>query len=567
MYNLVKKIMCGALVGCVIVVGTPDLGTALFAHRWIAQSVRAESGEWIKSDNGKWWYKRSDGSYPKGEWEKLNNKWYYFDSSGWMQTGWQKINGQWYYLGDAGDGSMKTGWRKINNKWYYLGSAEDGAMKYGWQTINNKRYYLGGAEDGVMKFGWQNINSKWYYFGNAEDGAMKTGWVNDSNKFYYLEDSGIMATGWKYIKGKWYYLNQPSGHMHTGTHNIDGIDYAFHAVDGHMVYESSKVAAIYTKKYDDINTNYDAQIISDYLRNEYSLEYHTNYGKNDFVGKDSLINKSKMNRGIFFYSGHGTDGRLALGNGEYIYPSDIRKAGLNNTKIAFFFACKAGKNYGGDNCVDAAVAAGAKAAYGYTVSSYIPGDRYVMKIMFESLMQGNTLNDAVYKAKSKRPLYNPLAKYLVLRGDGNVTLARKKEDETTVVADDKISIPQGYDVDTNNESVLRCVRRWQGIDTSDVIVYDKEMGEYDVYRDELTVEELSKLDLEYFNASEQNLIGELSKNKDYTEFHKFITKINGSLTCILTAEKLEDDVLSIEVYNLADCTDITDSINLFDSVW
>lgn len=164
-------------------------------------------------------------------------------------------------------------------------------------------------------------------------------------------------------------------------------------------------------------------------------------------------------------------------------------------------------------------------------------------------------------------MYNLVKKIMCGALVGCVIVVGTPDLGTALFADDEISIPQGYDVDTNNESILRCVRRWQGIDTSDVIVYDKEMGEYDVYRDELTVEELSKLDLEYFNASEQNLVGELSKNIDYTEFHKFITKINGSLTCILTAEKLEDDVLSIEVYNLADRADITDSINLFDSVW
>lgn len=45
------------------------------------------SGEWIKQD-GKWWYKHSDGSYTKQDFELIDGEWYYFDVDGWMITGW-----------------------------------------------------------------------------------------------------------------------------------------------------------------------------------------------------------------------------------------------------------------------------------------------------------------------------------------------------------------------------------------------------------------------------------------------------------------------------------------------
>lgn len=52
------------------------------------QAYAAEKyGTWIKSDNGKWWYKYYDGSFPIG-WASISGKWYYFDSEGWMLTGW-----------------------------------------------------------------------------------------------------------------------------------------------------------------------------------------------------------------------------------------------------------------------------------------------------------------------------------------------------------------------------------------------------------------------------------------------------------------------------------------------
>ena len=45
------------------------------------------NGEWIKQD-GKWWYKHSDGSYTKQDFEYIDGNWYYFDYQGYMVTGW-----------------------------------------------------------------------------------------------------------------------------------------------------------------------------------------------------------------------------------------------------------------------------------------------------------------------------------------------------------------------------------------------------------------------------------------------------------------------------------------------
>ena len=45
------------------------------------------NGEWIKDDTG-WWYKHSDGSYTKQDFEQIDGEWYYFDYKGYMVTGW-----------------------------------------------------------------------------------------------------------------------------------------------------------------------------------------------------------------------------------------------------------------------------------------------------------------------------------------------------------------------------------------------------------------------------------------------------------------------------------------------
>lgn len=82
--------------------------------------------QWIK-DNVGWWLKRPDNTYPKSQWELVDEKWYWFDNNGYMATGWKYINYKWYYLN--ADGSMKTGWLKdTNGKWYYLNN--DGAMAF-----------------------------------------------------------------------------------------------------------------------------------------------------------------------------------------------------------------------------------------------------------------------------------------------------------------------------------------------------------------------------------------------------------------------------------------------------
>lgn len=53
-----------------------------------------ETYRWA-SDNKGWWICKVGGSwYPKNEWEKVDDKWYYFDKEGYMVTGTKTIDGQ-----------------------------------------------------------------------------------------------------------------------------------------------------------------------------------------------------------------------------------------------------------------------------------------------------------------------------------------------------------------------------------------------------------------------------------------------------------------------------------------
>lgn len=92
---------------------------------------------WINDQRG-WWYKRADGTYPAAGWERINDKWYFFDMAGYMQTGWVWWNNYWYLC--LPDGQMATGWRNVNDRWYYLN--ESGIMQTGYLMLDGKTYYL-----------------------------------------------------------------------------------------------------------------------------------------------------------------------------------------------------------------------------------------------------------------------------------------------------------------------------------------------------------------------------------------------------------------------------------------
>ena len=89
-------------------------------------------------------------------WQKLSNKWYYFNTSGVMQSSkWLFINNKWYHL-DA-NGVMET------SKWisgtYYVKA--DGTMAVS-EWVDNGRYYVDGKGIWVKDTKWLKLSGKWY---------------------------------------------------------------------------------------------------------------------------------------------------------------------------------------------------------------------------------------------------------------------------------------------------------------------------------------------------------------------------------------------------------------------
>ncbi len=149
-----------------------------------AQPEEVKKG-WQSDDKG-YWYARANGSYPKAEFEYIeeNKSWFYFDESGYAYTDkWlHHTDSQWYYFDK--DGYMATSWKKINEKWYYFN--RDGAMQTGWVKYYDKWYYLD-ATNGEMKSDcFVKYNDGWYLL--LPDGRMA-----DKPEFT-VEPDGLITT-------------------------------------------------------------------------------------------------------------------------------------------------------------------------------------------------------------------------------------------------------------------------------------------------------------------------------------------------------------------------------------
>ena len=116
---------------------------------------------WQKDDGG-YWYARANGSYPKAEFEYIeeNKSWFYFDESGYAYADkWLKhTDSHWYYFDK--DGYMATSWKKINEKWYYFN--RDGSMATGWVKYYDKWYYLDAINGDMKSDTFVRYNDGWY---------------------------------------------------------------------------------------------------------------------------------------------------------------------------------------------------------------------------------------------------------------------------------------------------------------------------------------------------------------------------------------------------------------------
>lgn len=135
---------------------------------------------WMKNSIG-WWYVTEDGSYPRDTLFNIGNNTFYFNQVGYMVTGWKLIDDKWYFFDSSGY-MKKNAWANINGLWYFFDS--EGKMVTGWVETPSATFYF--ADDGHMVTGWKQIDGKWYFF-NQSGQAVK----NQYLKGFYFDQDGV----------------------------------------------------------------------------------------------------------------------------------------------------------------------------------------------------------------------------------------------------------------------------------------------------------------------------------------------------------------------------------------
>lgn len=176
---------------------------------------------WVHSAAG-WWWRNTDGSYPRSEWRGIDGDWYYFGADGYAYAGrWIQDGGHWYYLG--ADCRMAKGWIKQDGVWYYLREKNypRGSMATKWEKVGEHWYYFspvstGRHMKGSMRVGWVEDNGEWYFMNHSDSGLpygamLSERWVADCGRKYYLKKDGKMASGEKLTIGGKEYIFDDSG--------------------------------------------------------------------------------------------------------------------------------------------------------------------------------------------------------------------------------------------------------------------------------------------------------------------------------------------------------------------
>lgn len=130
---------------------------------------------WIKDSTG-WWYKFSDGTYPKNGWKQIDGKWYCFNKDGYLRT----------------DEYIKSSDYNTNKKLYYVyKSGEWDENSYRWNQ-DSVGYWLGETNGyWFAKNTWAFVEGKWYYFNN--NGYMIAGKTTTINgkKYTFNKDGSL----------------------------------------------------------------------------------------------------------------------------------------------------------------------------------------------------------------------------------------------------------------------------------------------------------------------------------------------------------------------------------------
>ena len=129
-------------------------------HQWYDSNGNATykyKGYWKKNSTG-WWFEDEKGWYPQDQWQKIDGKWYFFDTIGYMAQ--NEYAGSW--------GSYSEG-----NWWVGDDGAWDGSEPGVWRLSTNGKWWFKDSTGWYAKSKWYKIRGTWYYFDDE-------GWWDES---------------------------------------------------------------------------------------------------------------------------------------------------------------------------------------------------------------------------------------------------------------------------------------------------------------------------------------------------------------------------------------------------
>lgn len=166
----------------------------------LIKAIKNPAGSWLMS-NSRWWYRYTDGGYPRNEWIEVGGEKYHFDNDGYMQTGWIKDNDHWFYLNRSGQ-LVTDSW--IGN--YWVGEEGDMAVD---SWVDHNKYYVGSDGKWIPDYGvgkWVKGRYGWWY-SDGYGGYPTNTLMEIKGTTYYFDANGYMKTGWQLFEGDWYYFN------------------------------------------------------------------------------------------------------------------------------------------------------------------------------------------------------------------------------------------------------------------------------------------------------------------------------------------------------------------------
>ena len=133
--------------------------------------------EWV---NGQWYDSNGNASYKyKGAWKRNAIGWWYEDENGWFpQDQWQKIDGKWYFfdtIGYMAQNEYAGSWGSYSEGNWWVGDdgAWDGSEPGVWRLSSNGKWWFKDSTGWFAQSKWYKIRGTWYYFDDE-------GWWDES---------------------------------------------------------------------------------------------------------------------------------------------------------------------------------------------------------------------------------------------------------------------------------------------------------------------------------------------------------------------------------------------------